>query len=595
MLPLQQDVVGATRPALIVLLAAVGFVLLIACANVANLLLARASSRRREIAVRQALGAGRARLVRQLLTESLALALAGGLAGLALAAWGVEALVRLAPANLPRIAEVRVDLPVLLFTLGAALVTGLLFGLVPALQTAGSEMFATLKDSARGSTGGRGKRVRSILVVAEFALALVLLTGAALLLRTLVRLQRVDPGFRPENLVTASIWLPQPNVPESGRYFQNDAQVVLYRRILERVRQIPGVEAADAATRVPFGGFANTIPFTIDGRDPERGGIGGAEFSSATIGYFETMGIPLRSGRVFDGHDVEGAAPVAVVSESLAKRFFPGENALGHRIAIGRAGARGRARRNGLGPWMEIVGVVGDVKSAALDLDERPAIYRPLEQASNLSLTLVVRTRLGAGPVAAAIERRCAGSTPSSRCTRPARWTRRWRAPSPSAASRCVCWDCSPQPPCCSRPSGSTASSPTASRSAPRRSASGWRSARGRATCAACCSARARRSPALGVAIGLAGAFLLTRSMGSLLYGVGPRDPLTFVLGAGHPRGGRARRDVPAGAAREPGGPDPGAAGRVSVRAGGRFPPWWRARPGRPLRSRRAKRSGARR
>ena len=529
-LPLQQDVVGATRPALIVLLAAVGFVLLIACANVANLLLARASSRRREIAVRQALGAGRGRLVRQLLTESLALALAGGLAGLALAAWGVEALVRLAPANLPRIAEVRVDLPVLLFTLGAALVTGLLFGLVPALQTAGSEMFATLKDSARGSTGGRGKRVRSVLVVAEFALALVLLTGAALLLRTLVRLHRVDPGFRPQNLVTASIWLPQPNVPESGRYFQNAAQVVLYRRILERVRQIPGVEAADAATRVPFGGFPFTIPFTIDGRDPERGGLGAAEFSSATVGYFGTMGIPLRSGRAFDGHDLEGAAPVAVVSESLAKRFFPGESALGHRIALGRLDARGRTPRNGLGVWMEIVGVVGDVKSAALDLEERPAIYRPLEQAANLSLTLVVRTRLGAGPVAAAIEREMHGidaelplyaaRTMNEAMARTlAQRGFAMRLLGLFAAAALLL-------------SAVGISGVIAYSVSQRTQEIGIRMALG---------ARPRdvrrmllgegaKLAGLGVAIGLAGAFLLTRLMASLLYGVGPRDPLTFLL-----------------------------------------------------------------
>jgi putative ABC transport system permease protein len=525
-LPLQQDIVGATRPALVVLLAAVGFVLLIACANVANLLLARASARRREIAVRQALGASRARLVRQLLTESLALSLAGGVVGLALAAWGVEALVRLAPANLPRVTEIRVDLPVLLFTLGAAFVTGLLFGLVPALQTAGGEMSASLKDSARGSTG-RGRRVRSLLVVAEFALALVLLTGAALLLRTLARLQGVDPGFRADGLVTASMWLPQPNAPETGRYFKNAAQVVLYRRILERVRQLPGVEAADGATQVPFGGSPNRNSFVIEGRDPARGGLGAAEFPSASTGYFATMGIPLKRGRGFDTRDVETAAPVAVVSESFAKRFFPGEDVIGRRIAQGRGvvppGASGLR-------WIEIVGVVGDVKSAALDLEERPAVYRPLDQASNLNLTLVLRTRLAAGPLAAAIEQEVHSIDPElplyavrtmdeamSRTLAQRRFAMRLLGLFAAAALLL---------------SAVGISGVIAYNVSQRTQEIGIRMALGARPLDVrrMLLGEGVRLAGLGVAIGLAGAFLLTRLMGSLLYGVGPRDPLTFLV-----------------------------------------------------------------
>jgi predicted permease len=525
--PLQQDVVGSTRPALIVLLAAVGFVLLIACANVANLLLARASARRREIAVRQALGAGRARLVRQLLTESLTLAFVGGGLGLALAAWGVEGLVRLAPPGLPRVTEIRVDVPVLLFTFGATLLTGLLFGLAPALQTAGGEISATLKDSARGSTGGRGRRIRSLLVVAEFALALVLLTGAALLLRTLVRLHRVDPGFRPDGLVMASVWLPQPNVPENGRYFKNAAMAALYRRILENVRQIPGVEAADGSTRVPFAGFPNVVPFVVDGRDPESGGAGSAELASASFGYFGTMGIPLRSGRLFDGHDVETAAPVAIVSQGFANRFFPAESAVGKRIAIGR----GAAGPNGAGPrWMEIVGVVGDVKTSALDLEDRPAVYRPLEQAANLSLTLAVRTRVGEGALAAALEREVHAIDSEL----PVYAVRTMdEAMSRTLAQRAFAMRLLGLFAAAALLLSAVGISGVIAYSVSQRTQEiGIRMALGARPLDVrrMLLGEGARLAGLGVALGLGGAFLLTRLMGSLLYGVGPRDPVTFLV-----------------------------------------------------------------
>jgi putative ABC transport system permease protein len=512
-----------------VLLGAVGFVLLIACANVANLLLARASARRREIAVRQALGAGRARLIRQLLTESLTLSLAGGLAGLALAAWGIEVLVRLAPANLPRVGEIHIDASVLLFTLGATVLTGILFGLAPALQTAGSEMTAGLKDSARG-TSSRGGRLRSILVVAEFALALVLLTGAVLLVRTLVRLSHVDAGFRPENLVAASVWLPQPNIPENGRYFQNSAEALLFRTILERVRRIPGVEAADGATRVPFTAPPNVGAFTIEGRDPEKGGVGGAELSSVSTGFFATMGVPLKSGRAFDQHDVEGAAPVAIVNQALAKRFFPGENPIGRRIAVGRGDPQAQRRRGGRGPWMEIVGVVGDVKSTALDLEERPALYRPLEQAPNLDWTMVVRTRLGPGALAAALE----GEVHSVDPELPVYGVR----PLDAAMARTLA-----QRTFAMRLLGLFAaaalllsavgiSGVIAYSVSQRTQEIGIRMALGARPLDVrrMLLGEGARMATIGVAVGVAGALLLTRLMGSLLYGVGPRDPVTFLL-----------------------------------------------------------------
>ena len=409
-LPLQDDLVGGARPALLVLLGAVGFVLLIACANVANLLLARASSRRREIALRQALGAGRARLIRQLLTESLALSVLGGLAGLALAAWGLEALMRLAPANLPRLAEIRLDPAVLLFTLGASLVTGLLFGLVPALQTADTEMATTLKENARGSGGPGGRNARSALVVAEFALAVMLLTGAGLLVRTISRLRSADPGFRPQGIVMASLWLSQPNIPENGRYFQDAAQVSLYRRLLDRLRGLPGIEAVDAGTRVPYAALPAVNGFLIEGRDPEHGGTGAAEFASVTPGFFATLGIPLVRGRTFTEHDDESSAKVAIVSESLAKKYFPGESPIGRLLSLPlRTGPGQGAGQIGPNPRLEVVGVVRDVKSHALDLEDRPAIYRPLFQAPNRGLTLAVRTRLTAAALAPRIEQEIRG------------------------------------------------------------------------------------------------------------------------------------------------------------------------------------------
>ena len=240
LVPLQEDLVGSVRPALMVLLGAVGLVLLIGCANVANLQLARASARRREIAVRQALGASRGRLVRQLLTESLVVALAGGALGLALAAFGVDLLMRLSPASILRLPEVRIDRAVLLFTLGASLLTGIVFGIVPALQGSAAGLGEALNEGSRGASGRRGKRIRSLLVVTEFALALVLLVGAGLLVRTLWRLQKVDVGFQPKNVTTASLWLPQPDIRENGRYNESSAQAAFYRKALERIRALPG-------------------------------------------------------------------------------------------------------------------------------------------------------------------------------------------------------------------------------------------------------------------------------------------------------------------------------------------------------------------
>ncbi|HEY7113901.1 MAG TPA: ABC transporter permease [Thermoanaerobaculia bacterium] len=402
--PLQQDLVGNVRPALLVLTAAVGLVLLIACANVANLLLARAASRQREIAVRRALGAGRWRLIRQLLTESVVLAVAGGGLGLAVASWGTGFLARVAPPGVLRPDPIGVDARVLLFALALSIGTGLVFGAAPALSLSGAGREIGLRPEARGTTSRRGHRVRGILVVAEFALALMLLVAAGLLVRTLGRLQRVDPGFDPRRVTTATLWLPQPNIRETGRYFKNAARVELCDRILDRAARLPGVESAALATAVPFGANRFVGSFTIEGRDPDRSGTGSAELSSVTVGYFDTMGIPLERGRAFTPQDAEASEPIAIASASLARRYFADEDPIGRRVRL--------ATRTGQGPWLRIVGIVRDVKTQALDVSERPLLYRPMAQASNLSLTLVLRGDAAPSALAPSIERDLAGIDP---------------------------------------------------------------------------------------------------------------------------------------------------------------------------------------
>jgi len=395
LVPLHEDLVGDVRPALLVLLGAVGFVLLIACANVANLLLARAAARRREVAIRQALGAGRLRLIRQVLVESVVLALAGGAAGLLLAAWGVKLLVRLAPGTLPRAAEIGVDAPVLAFTFATCLLVGLLFGAAPALAASRPELADTLKDAARGATAGAARgRTRKLLVVSECALALVLLVGAGLLVRTLARLQRVDRGFDARNVLVASLWLPQPNLPETGPYFGHPARAAFYREVLRRVSALPGVVAAGAASRVPFlgGGFAR---FEIEGSDA---GLVSAQFSQASPGALAALKIPLAAGRLFTDADDEKAAPVAIVNRTFARKLLGGGDPIGRRL-------RFPGGRNTPAVSATIVGVVGDVLMDAVDTTPRPLVYRPLFQSSGLSETLLLKTTSDPVALGAAVRR----------------------------------------------------------------------------------------------------------------------------------------------------------------------------------------------
>jgi len=404
---LQDDLVGNVRPALLLLLGAVGFVLLIACANVASLLLARSAARQREVAVRRALGAGRGRLIQQLLTESVLLSALGGAAGLLIAVWGVEALVQLSPADLSRLHGIAVNGQVLAFTAVLAIVTGIAFGLAPALHGSRVDLNRVMRESTRGATASRPvARLRGALVVAEFALALVLLVGAALLVQSFWRLQGVDLGFRSQSVLTARLWLPQPNDPSSGPYFTHAARAAFYRRVLDRIAALPGVEVAGGVSALPLTGTRGRLSFRIDGRSPDAGDTPAAEAALATPGYFRALGIGLVAGRVFDDHDTADTPPVVVVSESLARRYFAGEDPIGKRIAPG-----GRVvAPNGPQPappinWLTIVGVVRDVRTSSVDSDPPAMVYRTVWQASNLNLSLAIRTNADAATLAEAIRR----------------------------------------------------------------------------------------------------------------------------------------------------------------------------------------------
>lgn len=372
---LKEEIVGRARAMLLVLLGAAGFVLLIACVNVANLMLARAAARRREMAVRSVLGAGRLRLIRQLLTESALLALLGGALGWLVAYWGVDALLALSPDKLPRLQAVHMDGRVLGFTLVVALLTAVLFGLAPAVETLKTNPNESLKEGERGTTSGSARaRLRSVLVTAEVALALVLLIGAGLLLRSFVALQHVEPGFRPDHVLTMAIDLPDKRYPEMA-----DA-ARFYERLLERVRALPGVQSAGIASDIPWTGYDENSNFDIEGRPPEPGHEPEGRYHFVTPGYFEAIGTPLLGGRFFTAADNADAPKVVLVNSALARRYFPGEDAVGKRLELW--GLKG----------VTIVGVVGDVKDTPDALEAKPAYYWPTQQMVFAGMFLAVRS-----------------------------------------------------------------------------------------------------------------------------------------------------------------------------------------------------------
>ena len=369
--------IGDVRPALLMLLGAVGLVLLIACANVANLLLARAASRQKEIAIRTALGASRLRVVRQLLVESLMLALTGGALGLLLAMWGVDLLVAASPADIPRIQQVGLDTNVLVFTLALSALTGVVFGLVPALHASKPDLNDALKEGSRGSTESlRRNRVRSLLVVAEVALSLMLLIGAGLLLKSFVRLLQTDAGFDAEHVLTLDIPL------STKRYPTPAQQQDFFRRLIERTKELPGVQSAGVVNLLPLGEGDESITFQIAGRPPAPpGSVPEGNYTIASPGYFETLKLRLCAGRLLTERDNAQAPPVMLVSEALVRRYFAGENPVGQRLLVGDETAP-----------REIVGVVGDVRRAALETESQPEYYLPYEQVAERRLNLVVRT-----------------------------------------------------------------------------------------------------------------------------------------------------------------------------------------------------------
>jgi putative ABC transport system permease protein len=379
-IPLQEQVVGQVKPILMTLLAAVGFVLLIACANVASLLLTRSLGRQKEVGIRVALGASRWRVVRQLLTESVLLSLAGGALGLFIAYWGTTGLVSLLPANqinaLPFLQTLRIDARMLGFSFGLSVLTGIVFGLFPALQSSRFNLSGVLKEGGRQTNAGGSHRLRSGLVMTEIALAVVLLVGAGLLLKSLVRLLKTDPGFNPQNVLTMTVVLP------AAKYTDANSQINFQDQLRERVQALPGVAGAGTVNILPLQP-GNTTRVNVEGDPiPPPGQELEANIRTVSDNYFQTLGVPLISGRMFDSRDQANAPQVVIIGKTMADRMFAGRDPIGRRLKYAGVEA----------PPINIVGVVGDVKITGLDQETRPVIYYPFSQNSSTFANLVVRT-----------------------------------------------------------------------------------------------------------------------------------------------------------------------------------------------------------
>ena len=397
--PLLEQAVGDVRLALYVLLGAVGCVLLIACANVANLLLARAATREREMAVRAAIGAGRWRVVRQLLTESVLLSVVGGALGLLLAVWGLALLRWLNPGDIPRLAAIRIDNRVLAFTTAVAALTGILFGLAPALRSSRVNLSETLKEGGRSLVGGH-HRLRNLLVVTEIALSLVLLIGAGLLIRSFLHVQQVKPGFAPQNVLSMRMALVGPAYSDEAR------RVSFYQQLWERIRRLPGVEAAGGVSSLPLTGGIGWGSVTIEGYNASSGqSMIQADMRSASVGYFETMKVPLMRGRFFADQDTKESQRVVIVDENMANTYWPNADPIGKRLKFGGADSDS--------PWMTVVGVVANVKHYALDTDSRVALYTPHLQNGAGSLSIAARTTGDPLGMAAAVTREARALDPN--------------------------------------------------------------------------------------------------------------------------------------------------------------------------------------
>lgn len=387
--PLFSDLIGSTGKFLFVLLTAVGFVLLIACSNVANLMLARATARSREMAVRAALGAGRLRIVRQLLTESVLLAVIGGAIGLFLAVWGVELLKTVGPNNVPRLNEASVDGHVLAFTAIASLIAGVLFGLAPALDASKTNLHETLKEGGRSGSAGAGRqRLRSLLVIGEVALTLVLLVGCFLMIESFNHLLDVNPGFDPHNVLTLQITLP------ATQYSKPAQMTGFYNTLLDRVSHLPGVKSAGAVDVLPFNQFGNSGTFFIEGEPPRAGEIlPHADVRRIMPGLFSTLRVPLKQGRVFTDGDTASSPHVAIIDDVLAREYWPNEDPIGHRVAMASSTPE----------WYTVVGIVGNVRNRGFSAPRKGVLYFPLAQWPKPHMSLVIRTASNPDAVAGAV------------------------------------------------------------------------------------------------------------------------------------------------------------------------------------------------
>jgi putative ABC transport system permease protein len=517
--PLREELIGDVRTALYVLFGAVLCVLLIANANVANLLLARASVRGKEMALRAAMGASRARIIRQLLTESVMLSALGGLAGLLIAQWGTEALIHAVPQNIPRISTIQLDAAVLVFTLLVSLATGVIFGLVPAWQASHVDLNSSLKSGTRTGGGGERKgRLRNGLVMAEVALALVLLVCAGLLIQSFARLGRVQPGVKTERLLTARVQLPDVAYPK------NENVIAFFDQFLPRVRALPGVESASVIVPLPLSGSNMVTSFDVEERPLPDGQQAAAPVRMIGTDYFKTMGIAVRQGRAFDENDRFDSAPVVIVNERFAAKHFPGQNVLGKRIKPGFAADDSGEKMR------EIVGVVTNVKHLSLRNDDSPEMYLPHTQIPFNIMSLVIRTTVSdPGSLTSALRRELAAMDPAIPLTSVKVFdeyvARSLARPRFNALLLSIF--------------AGTALLLTAIgiygvmaySVAQRTNEIGIRIALGAAQSSIfrLVVGQAMTLVGISVVIGLAGAFAATRLLNSLLFGVGASDPVTFV------------------------------------------------------------------
>jgi putative ABC transport system permease protein len=385
LLPEKEELVGNVRPALLMVLGAVGFLLLIACANAANLLLARAAGRQREMAIRASLGAGKSRILRQLLTESVLLSLVGGLLGLLLAVWGTAALVSLPSLGIPRLASAGVDLRALAFTLAVSVITGILFGLAPALHASRFNLFGSLKEGGRTATTGTARsRMRSLLVISQVSLAVVLLIGASLLIESMFHLLHESPGFEPRGVLAFNLDLPD------SRYGKPAQSADFFKTLLEKLRAVPGVKSASAVMPLPLSDNSLRTSFEIEGRPMAKSDLPRTFIRAVGLDYFGTMQIPLIAGREFNERDDRHAPHVIIINQTLARKFFPGENPVGKHMKVGMNADKSDA-------MCEVVGLVGDVKHRNLWLPPDPESYVPYEQNPIGAMSIIVKS--GADPM----------------------------------------------------------------------------------------------------------------------------------------------------------------------------------------------------